>query len=221
MIRLKRVNESLDKKHHNRFSVSELEDYFIEFIDSGDIEYYHSDVDRIERTIKSYWKLTSKYNKIEDVDKVYRLSDMIRTLGDICKRWNLKFEFDLIGIGNKPGGGGPMQTQLIIIQELPQEISNYFLRDISTPTLKLNVGERKALMRTHTVYLHLKQDKEMNFYLTFESDISEKYKDSVVEQVKRLVKIPMEFVGREDISRRVPWQDEDEKTAKWLFKLLV
>lgn len=47
----------------------------------------------------------------------------------------------------------------------------------------------------------------MNFYLTFNSDISDKHKDSVVRQVKELVKIPMKFEGIT--------QD------KWTFKLLV
>lgn len=206
MIKLNRFNESTVNKNHNRLSVDEMEEYFIDFIDSGDLKYYHSGVPIGGNKIESCWALSDKFFKIIDTNKLSELSVLIKTLSDICSRWNLSFRFEMCGVGNKPGGGGPLQTQFIIIQETPAEIWNYFT-GISTPSIRISLGGQRV-PHQQKIYLYLKQDKEMNFYIYFELENQEEHKDFIIKQVKELIKIPMEFTGI-------------QHGKNWAFKLLV
>lgn len=190
-----------------RLTVSEMEDYFLEFIDSGDIEYYNSGVPIGETTVQTCWKLNGFHN-ITDSNKLNRLSNIIKSIGNICDRWNIKFKFELAGIGKKPWSATTIQTQFLIIQDVPKPIINFFSPngEITTRIIKINI-ENKII----NIYPSLNQDKDINFYLNCKTyNISEKYDDKIIEEIKK-INLPLNFIGKK----------EDKKEDKFIFKILL
>jgi hypothetical protein len=231
MVRLNRFNGSNSGKVHNRLSVEEMEDFFIQHIDNGDLKYYHSGIEQewndtgsqiIDNKLSTYWELNRKFNSINSLEKFDEFIKLINSLSSICRRWKLDFEFKLIAIGNKPGGGGPQQTQFIIKQEVPTEIINYFslYRRIGYNHYRINLYNKINRKRpdfiggtrsTYTIQCHLQQDKDMNFYFYFDLNKNLEYKEQIIEELRRVIKVPFEFLDRKDYN----------DSAKWYFKLLI
>jgi len=125
MKHLKKFNESVEPT--KRLSVEDLEDYFLEFIDNGSMEFYYSGIPISmgpNKEIHTTFKL--RVRDITTIEELTNFTNLINQIGDVVKRWNLDFKFSTIAIGNKPGGGGPQQTQLTIIQPIPKVIIDNF-----------------------------------------------------------------------------------------------
>ena len=132
MIHLKKFNESVSSK---RLSVEDIEDYFLDFIDNGSMEFYHIRIPHIGMlmpnvgpTIETTFVISNKFRNIDTVNELTNFTNLISQIGNVVKRWNLDFKFSTIAIGDKPGGGGTHQTQLSIIQPLPKIIIDNFYR---------------------------------------------------------------------------------------------
>ena len=130
MKHLKKFNESTESK--KRLSVEDLEDYFLEFIDNGSMEFYHSDIPIMmspNKVIETTFVISNKFRNVTTIEELTNFTNLINKIGDVVKRWNLDFKFSTIAIGDKPGGGGPHQTQLSIIQPVPKIIIDNFYTD--------------------------------------------------------------------------------------------
>ena len=161
MTHIKRFFES--NQIHSRLSVEEIEDYFLEFIQAGDIHFYTSGIPTGESFVAVYFILDRKFSTISDSDSMNRLTQILKRISDACTRWKLDWEFKLIAIGNKPGGGGPIQTQLEIRQPVPQIVLDQFPQ-ITTPHFDIVFeGHRYRFL------MWLKHDElTMDFYIVFE-----------------------------------------------------
>lgn len=161
MTHIKRFFES--NKWHSRLSVEEIEDFFLEFIQSGDIHFYASGIPVGQTYVAVYFILDRKFNTITDSDSMSRLTGLLKLISDVCTRWKLDWEFKLIAIGNKPGGGGPTQTQLEIRQPVPQIVLDQFPQ-ITTPHFDIQFEGRQ-----YRFMMWLKHDElTMDFYIQFE-----------------------------------------------------
>lgn len=162
MTHIKRFFESTNPTH-SRLSVEEIEDFFLEFIEAGDIKFYHSGIPIGENYVSVYFILDRKFNSITDSDSMSRLTQLLKRISDVCTRWKLDWEFKLIAIGNKPGGGGPMQTQLEIRQPVPQIVLDQF-PEMTTPQFDIQFQDRQ-----YRFMMWLNHDElTMDFYIVFE-----------------------------------------------------
>lgn len=122
---LRKYNESTESK--KLLSVEEIEDYFLEFIDDKSMEFYYSGIpislDR-NKVVETVFKLNIR--DMTTIEQLTNFSKLIDRISSVVKRWDLDFKFSTIAIGNKPGGGGPKQTQLSIIQPVPKIIIDNF-----------------------------------------------------------------------------------------------
>lgn len=124
---LKSFNESTESQ--KRLSVEDLEDYFLEFIDNGSMEFYNNDIPFMlgtDKVIETTFAISNKFRNVTTIEELTNFTNLINQIGDVVKRWNLDFKFSTIAIGNKPGGGGPQQTQISIIQPVPKIIIDNF-----------------------------------------------------------------------------------------------
>jgi hypothetical protein len=150
MKRIKLFNDSFEFSH-GRLTRDDLEDYFLEFIDAGDLvknddgsfiqvpdddddddddEYrYHGDTDYSIRT-KFYFN--RKYRGISDIDILNRYNKMLSKICNVITRWGLDFKFNDIGFQIK--------------QPVPQVIIDKFLNRSSY--IKFNFGNRKIQFLT-------------------------------------------------------------------------
>ena len=230
MTRIKRFNESNDFRH-NRKSIEEIEDYFLEFIQSGDLIFYHSGIPIGQNYVAIYFILDRKFNTISDSDSMIRLTQILKRISDVCKRWNLDWEFKMIAIGNKPGGGGPMQSQLEIRQPVPQEILYNF------PSMNNSDIQLQFEGRNYRFMKSLKQDDQLNFYMICEPYTSRDgsgtngkwlradrvhfnyYDEQIVKQIESESSIPCEYQGKA-IAKQGDLHYGQQQFA-YKFKLLV
>ena len=116
MKHLKLFTESVETS--KRLSVEDIEDYFLEFIDNGYISFYYNNIPLIgKKEIHTIFKLSNDFRTITTIEELNNFSSLINQISNVVKRWNLDFKFSTISIGNKPGGGGPQQTELTIINQ--------------------------------------------------------------------------------------------------------
>lgn len=232
MTHIKRFFESTNK-FHSRLSVEEIEDFFLEFIEAGDIHFYHSGIPTSRNYVAVYFILDRKFNSITDSDSMWRLTQLLKRISDACTRWKLDWEFKLIAIGNKPGGGGPMQTQLEIRQPVPKIVLDQFPQ-ITTPHFDIQFQDRQ-----YRFMMWLNHDElTMDFYIVFEPMT---FRDGSGANGKWLKEDWIYFTQNEsdiinglerEYSKVIPCQHSDKELAsrdlhynhrkyKYKFKLLV
>ena len=223
---LKPFNESVET--NKRLSVEDLEDYFLEFIDNGSMEFYYNGIPISgSKVIETTFKLSSKFRNVTSIQELNNLSNLINQIGDVVKRWNLDFKFSTIAIGNKPGGGGPQQTQLTIIQPIPKIlIDNYYRQNDNNKVnldglevgfaRNLKVDNNSDFIMDIIVATYLGGSGEHGKWL--KSDY-EKFRDNESNFIQHFNNIiPSEFISKKesnDRSIRVPFYQN------WHFKLLV
>ena len=95
---LKLFNESHNGKKF--FTTEDIEDFFIDFIDSGDIEHYWTG-QQISMARKEYvsiiFKINSRYKSIKSVEEIQRYNELLDEIGLVCRIWNLEFEYEQPG----------------------------------------------------------------------------------------------------------------------------
>jgi hypothetical protein len=228
MTHIKRFFES--NQIHPRLSVEEIEDFFLEFIENGDIHFYTSGIPIGQTYVAVYFILDRKFSTISDSDSMNRLTQILKRISDACTRWKLDWEFKLIAIGDKPGGGGPMQTQLEIRQPVPQIVVDQFPMN----PFKINFESN-----TYTFSLWLQHDElTMDFYLTFDPEVFKGgsgangkwlkpdwiyFTQNESDIIKQLEKdyskiIPCQYLDKVQASRDLHY---NHRKYKYKFKLLV
>jgi hypothetical protein len=167
MKRIKRFNESNDFKH-GRIGREQLEDFFLEFIDSNDLRWYMDYIDHLERfqtqkepTINTYFEINSKFRKMNDVDTVNRSCQLLKSISAVCNRWKLDFSIES-GALSAPGGPQRNINQLVIKQEVPKVILDNF-PDINAIPILTTFDGREIEFRKW-----LKHDKDFNFWMLLE-----------------------------------------------------
>lgn len=232
MTHIKRFFESTNPTH-SRLSVEEIEDFFLEFIEAGDIHFYTSGIPIGQNYVAAYFILDRKFNSITDSDSMSRLTQLLKRISDVCTRWKLDWEFKLIAIGNKPGGGGPMQTQLEIRQPVPQIVLDQFPQ-IGTPHFDIQFGDRQ-----YRFMMWLKHDElTMDFYIVFEASTGRNgsgangkwlkedwvhfdyYEKDIINQLQSDYSkvIPCQYSDKVESSRDLHY---NHKKYRYRFKLLV
>jgi hypothetical protein len=232
MKHLKRFNESVEPT--KRLSVEEIEDYFLEFIDNKSMEFYYSGIPISmgpNKEIHTTFKL--RVRDITTIEELTNFTNLINQIGDVVKRWNLDFKFSTIAIGNKPGGGGPQQTQLTIIQPIPKVIiDNFYTQNgnDATPFHRVNLDGFEVRYTRH-----IEADNNLDFIMIVEvqshsggsgehgkwlkSDYK-KFRDNESNFIKHFTtgNIPSEFISKKESSDRRYGQPF---YRNWYFKLLV
>ena len=165
--RIRRFNESNDNNFkHGRIGREELEDFFLEFIDTGDLKWYIDYIDHLERyethkdpTINTYFEINNKFRKMKDTDTVNRYCQLLKSISDVCSRWKLDFSIES---GAYPPPGGPQNhiTQLVIKQPVPKVILDNF-PTINNSDIRITFDGRKLRFSKW-----LKHDKDLNFYMS-------------------------------------------------------
>jgi hypothetical protein len=229
MKHLKKFNESIETK--KRLSVEDLEDYFLEFIDNGSMEFYYSGIPISQnKVIETTFTISNKFRNVTTIEELTNLSNLINQIGDVVKRWNLDFKFSTVAIGNKPGGGGPQQTQLSIIQPVPKIIIDNFynINDITTDRVDLG-----GLVVSYAPSISV--DNNSDFILHVYVQIYDggsgengkwlkpdytKFRESESEFIKHFTtgNIPCEFIEKKATADRRYGQPF---YISWYFKLLV
>jgi hypothetical protein len=229
MKHLKKFNESVEPT--KRLSVEDLEDYFLEFIDNGSMEFYYSGIPISQnKKIHTTFKLSGKFSNVTTIEELTNFSNLINQISDVVKRWNLDFKFSTVAIGNKPGGGGQMQTQLSIIQPVPKIIIDSFYNnnDITTDRVDLN-----GLVVSYASDISV--DNNSDFILRVYVQIYDggsgengkwkkpdytKFRESESEFIKHFTtgNIPCEFIEKKATADRRYGQPF---YISWYFKLLV
>ena len=229
MKHLKKFNESVEPT--KRLSVEDLEDYFLEFIDNGSMEFYYSGIPISQnKKIHTTFKLSDKFRNVTTIEELTNFSNLINQISDVVKRWNLDFKFSTVAIGNKPGGGGQMQTQLSIIQPVPKIIIDSFYNnnDITTDRVDLN-----GLVVSYASDISV--DNNSDFILRVYVQIYDggsgengkwkkpdytKFRESESEFIKNFTNgnIPCEFIEKKATADRRYGQ---HFYISWYFKLLV
>jgi len=231
MKHLKKFNESVEPT--KRLSVEDLEDYFLEFIDNGSMEFYYSGITISQnKKINTTFKLSNKFSNVTTIEELTNFSNLINQISDVVKRWNLDFKFSTVAIGNKPGGGGPMQTQLTIIQPVPKVIIDNFY-NTNMITRDLDRCDLNGLMVSYAPQISV--DNNSDFILQVYVQIYDggsgengkwkkpdytKFRESESEFIKHFTtgNIPCEFIEKKATADRRYGQPF---YINWYFKLLV
>lgn len=143
MKHLKKFNESLVSK---RLSVEDIEDYFLEFIDNESITFSRNVITRNDNLntgiIETIFVLNNKLCRIDNIEEMTNLANLINKIRDVIKRWNLDFKFSTIAIDR---GGNGMQTQISIHQPIPKVVmDNFYTQGTSTPSGRIILGESEV-----------------------------------------------------------------------------
>jgi len=232
MKHLKKFNESVEPT--KRLSVEDLEDYFLEFIDNGFMEFYYSGIPISQnKKIHTTFKLSDKFCNVTTIEELTNFSNLINQIGDVVKRWNLDFKFSTVAIGNKPGGGGQMQTQLTIIQPIPKVIIDNFnteIQNFATPFHRVDLDGFEVRYTRH-----IKVDNNSDFIMIVDIQSHRtgsgqngkwlkpdytKFRESESEFIKHFTtgNIPCEFIEKKATADRRYGQPF---YISWYFKLLV
>jgi len=231
MRHLKKISESFESK---RLTVEDIEDYFLEFIDNGTLSFYHSGISPLygqNKSIHTTFVMNSKFCTATTIEGLNNFTGLINQIISVVKRWNLDFKFSTIAIGNKPGGGGPHQTQLSIIQPLPKVIIDNFLTPIETPRDTIYLDGF-----TLTYNKNISMNENSDFFMSVEIEAyrggngpngrwSKKEYTKFIESESEFIKhftdnkdMPCEFVKKiatSDLRYNQPFY------SRWYFKLLV
>lgn len=246
MTHIRRFLES-NQSYHSRLSVEEIEDFFLEFIQAGDIHFYASGIPIGQNYVAVYFILDTKFNSITDSNSMSRLTQLLDCISDVCTRWKLDWEFKLRAIGNKPGGGGPMQTQLEIRQPVPQIVLDQF-PDITTPHFDIHYVKipegiiqfsGPVVDHSYRFNMWLKHDElTMDFYIVFEPMFSRggsgangkwlkddwvrmsRYESDIINKLQQEYskRVPCQYIGKELSNRNLYY---GMNLFKYKFKLLV
>lgn len=231
MTHIKRFFES--NQIHSRLSVEEIEDYFLEFIQAGDIHFLNSGIPIGQTYVAVYFEVDRKFYRISDSSTMLRFSKLLQDIDRICDRWKLDYQFQLNGINNRPNQGGVSLTQLEIRQPVPQIVLDQFPQ-ITTPHFDMEFEDRQ-----YRFMMWLKHDElTMDFYIVFEPMTT---RDGSGANGKWLKEDWVHFAYHEkdiinqlqsDYSKIIPCQYSDKVQAsrdlhynhrkyKYKFKLLV
>jgi hypothetical protein len=233
---LKKFNESTESK--KRLSVEDIEDYFLEFIDNGSMEFYYNNLPTLyegteanKRFIHTTFRLSDKFRDITTPEELNNFSSLINKIGEVVKRWNLDFKFSTIRSDEQPGGAGAFQTELSIIQPIPKVVIDFANQN---PLVRNRVVLDKMIV---DYFKDIDVDDNSDFILTVKvknlfsggSGLSGKwlkedyqnFSNSEEEFIKFFVdnkEVPCEFI------KKVP--STDMRYGKpfyemWYFKLLV
>lgn len=162
MTHIKRFFESSNTTH-SRLSVEEIEDFFLEFIQSGDIHFLNSGIPTGQTYVAVYFEVDRKFYRMSDKLTMFKFSQLVSSIADICNRWKLDYQFQLNGLNNRPGQGGVNLTQLEIRQPVPKIVIDQF-PGITGPHIDIQFQDRQ-----YRFMMWLKHDElTMDFYIVFE-----------------------------------------------------
>jgi hypothetical protein len=221
---LKPFNESV--KPTKRLSVEDIEDYFLEFIDNGYMEFYYSGIPISQnKVIETTFTISNKFRNVTTIEELTNFSNLINQIRDVVKRWNLDFKFYTVAIGNKPGGGGQMQTQLSIIQPVPKIIIDSFYTTDRVDLNGLVVSYASDISVDNNsdfilrVYVHIHNGGSGENGKWKKPDYT-KFRESESEFIKNFTNgnIPCEFIEKKATADRRYGQPF---YISWYFKLLV
>jgi hypothetical protein len=123
--------EELESGHI--LNVEEMSDYFLEFLDTGDLEFKSIMSDKIwdpsgyhiiDTTIHITYSIDKKYIRITDPKLLSKFSEFISAIESICRRWNLKFKLYMGGYET----GGESGCSLTITQIAPKKITEWLTK---------------------------------------------------------------------------------------------
>ena len=129
MIKLKRFNESVSG---NRLTKEDLEEYFIDFIDTKDMSFIKSTYFQGNKYIKSLFSIGdsfvmrdsySRNQQIVEHEDLVRFSEILSRLSSICRQWNLEFAL-------KFGGSAIEQLGVCLLeirQRLPDDVIEHLV----------------------------------------------------------------------------------------------
>lgn len=231
MTHIKRFFES--NQIHSRLSVEEIEDYFLEFIQAGDIHFLNSGIPIGQTYVAVYFEVDRKFYRISDSSTMLRFSKLLQDIDRICDRWKLDYQFQLNGINNRPNQGGVSLTQLEIRQPVPQIVIDQFPQ-IGTPHFDIQFEGRR-----YRFSMWLNHDElTMDFYILFEpmttrdgSGANGKwlkedwvhfayYEKDIINQLQSDYSkvIPCQYSDKVEASRDLHY---NHKKYRYRFKLLV
>jgi hypothetical protein len=199
------IKESTENK---RLSVEDIEDYFIDFLDNGQMSAKNeNDTYFIKNQIIPYvvngihqpkigtqFIINQDLNKIKNRDDLTRYNNMFSKILEVCERWNLDVTFSQV-----------TRSYMTILQEIPQPIVDNFLSQgiTGTRTVEIVVGDK-----TLKYFREVSIDDNNDFYVIFanvtpgrdglfdrqrvkEYDALE---DSVIEYFKSQFPVPLQFL---------------------------
>ena len=197
------IKESTENK---RLSVEEIEDYFIDFLDSGqmsaDAEYddYFRKNEIIpyvingkhQPTIGTQFIINDDLNKVKSRDDLTRYNNMFSKILEVCERWKLDVSFSQVA-----------KLYMTILQKIPQPITDILMNQGVTRVIEIVVGDK-----TLKYFREVSIDDNNDFYVIFanvtpgrdglfdrqrvrEYDALE---DSVIEYFENKFPVPLQFL---------------------------
>lgn len=197
-----------ESKENKRLSVEEIEDYFIDFLDSGQMsanaehdghfrknEIIPYVVNGIHQPkIGTQFIINQDLNKIKNREDLARYNNLFSKILEVCNRWNLDVSFSQY-----------TRSYMTILQEIPQPIIDNFLSQglLGTRTIEIVVGDK-----TLKYFREVSIDDNNDFYVIFanvtpgregkfdkqrvrEYDALE---NSVIEYFQTKFPVPLEFL---------------------------
>lgn len=153
MIKLKRFNESVSG---NRLTKEDLEEYFIDFIDTKDMSFKGSTYFQGNKYIKSLFSIgdSIKGQKIVEHEDLIRFSEILSRLSIICKQWNLEFVLNF--------GGRAIEVRGVCLLEIRQRLPDDVIEHLAHRSLGFGADSNSWY---HTTMIG---DKSVKFYKKLE-----------------------------------------------------
>ncbi len=200
-----KLNESSSDK--KRLSVAEIEDYFLEFLDNGEMSanagddgYYRRNeiipyvVNGVHQPkIGTQFIINDDLNKVKSRDDLARYNNLFNKILEVCERWDLEVSFSQL-----------TKVYMTILQEIPQPIIDNFLSQGfgGTRVLEIVVGDK-----TLKYFRELSLDETNDFYVIFANVTPGKderfdrqrvreydaLQDSVIEYFETKFPVPLQF----------------------------
>lgn len=198
------IKESTENK---RLSVEEIEDYFIDFLDSGQMSanaeddgYFRKNEiipyvvnGKLQAKIGTQFIINDDLNKVKSRDDLTRYNNMFSKILEVCNRWNLDVRFSQV-----------TKVYMTILQEIPQPIvDNFFSQGLlGTHTLEIVVGDK-----TLKYFREVTIDDNNDFYIIFANVTPGKdglfdrqrvreydaLEDSAIEYFENKFTVPLQF----------------------------
>jgi hypothetical protein len=200
-----KLNESSSDK--KRLSVAEIEDYFLEFLDSGQMsdnaeydDYFRKNEiipyvvnGKNQPKIGTQFIINDDLNNVKSRDDLTRYNNLFYKILEVCDRWNLEVTFSQV-----------TRSYMTILQEIPQPIIDNFLSQGfgGTRVLEIVVGDK-----TLKYFRELSLDENNDFYVIFTNVTPGKderfdrqrvreydaLQDSVIEYFENQFTVPLQF----------------------------
>ena len=210
------IKESTENK---RLSVEEIEDYFIDFLDSGQMsanaeydDYFRKNEiipyvinGKHQPTIGTQFIINHDLNKVKSLDDLTRYNNLFSKILEVCNRWNLDVRFSQVS-----------KLYMTILQKIPQPITDILMNQGVTRVIEIVVGDK-----TLKYFREVSIDDNNDFYVIFanvtpgreglfdrqrvrEYDALE---DSVIEYFENKFPVPLKFleiVGKLKSTNNIP-----------------